>query len=345
MNQPTIDPLHIHGYGCVSAAGNSPAELYQACVSGENIPTTEMERQLGEQTITYPVRRVDQTGLRAAMPRHPRLRRSSSVTKFAITAASQALGPDRVSAIQNGYLNIGVVVTLFNGCVNYSNKFFSEVLDDPSLASPILFPETVFNAPASHIAAYLDASGPAYSMIGDSAAWFSGIRVAETWMTAGLVDGCLVICAEELDWLSCEALGYYAKGTSTTEGAAAVYFEKNTSSLQLGSLNGPHHYTDGGERRSALAQAWKTATPSDSDTLIDGLLGLHAIDRDEQSTLGQWQGKRISPLTTVGHGMGVNAGLQTIAALESVRSDDTQGAVVFAAGDNQHAYTAHFSKP
>ncbi|MFK7911155.1 MAG: beta-ketoacyl synthase N-terminal-like domain-containing protein [Akkermansiaceae bacterium] len=343
MSISQTDQLYVHGYGCVSAAGNSPTELYQSCLSAENIPVTQLERSVDEELFTYPVRAVDQTALRAAMPRHPRLRRSSSVTKFAITAATQALGDERIAAIQSGDLKIGIVVTFFNGCVNYSNRFYSEVLDDPSVASPILFPETVFNAPASHVAAFLSSPGPAYSLIGDSAAWFSGIRVAGDWLRAGDVDGCLVISAEELDWLSSEALGYYARGMVATEGSAAVYLEQSTSDIQLETLDGPHDFTSGAERKSALAQLWEIEKSPEHDLLVDGLLGVEKIDRQEQTTLSDWTGSRMSPLTKLGHGMGVNSGLQTIAALESLTADHSS-ALVFSAGGNQHAFAARLSK-
>ena len=43
--------------------------------------------------------------------------------------------------------------------IRYSERFFGEVLENPATASPMLFPETVMNAPASHMAAYLGCTG------------------------------------------------------------------------------------------------------------------------------------------------------------------------------------------
>ena len=39
----------------------------------------------------------------------------------------EALGEERLSAIAAGDLRVGVIFTLINGCVNYSNRFFGEV--------------------------------------------------------------------------------------------------------------------------------------------------------------------------------------------------------------------------
>lgn len=343
ISSPNHSPVFVHGYGSVSAAGMDAAALYQACSNKNDITITQLTRQVKEETISYNVRPVDQLELRGVMPKHPRLRRASGVTKSAITAAAEALGEERISSIQNGEIRLGVVVSLINGCVNYSNRFYTEVVSDPSLASPILFPETVFNAPASHVAAYLGSDGPAYTLLGDSSAWFSAIDVARGWLDTDQVDGCLILCAEELDWLSCEGLSYYSRELVATEGAAAIYLENNPSEIELASLLGPFDYTSHEEKRIAIQQAWEIEKDADSDLLIDGLTGISQLDRDEQSATDDWSGQRISPLATLGSGMGANCGFQTIIALEALKHNGG-ASIVFASGGNQHAYSARFQK-
>lgn len=315
--------------------------LYGACLEKREIPTAILEREVGGKTVTYAHRPVDTEALRAAMPKHPRLRRASNVTKFAVTAAHEAVGEERLEKMKSGGLRIGIVMSFMNGCVNYSNRFFSEVLDDPTLASPMIFPETVFNAPASHIAAYLECDGPVYTLIGDTATWFSAFRVADDWISAGLVDGCLIVSAEETDWLTLEALGLYSPDFIATEGAAAVYLEASPSGIALDSLHGSFDYTSAPERRSALASAFSKTTPE--GILVDGLTGLPRMDRDEIEATSGWTGERMSPVPTLGESMGVRYGFQTIAALEALR-DGHNSATVFAAGGNQHAFSARFTK-
>ncbi len=334
-------PLYIHGHGAVSCAGMDARSLYEACVGKKVIPTETLEREAGRKTISYPHRPVDTQALRAAMPKHPRLRRASNVTKFAVTAAHQAIGEERLAKMKSGELRIGIVMSFMNGCVNYSNRFFGEVLDDPAFASPMIFPETVFNAPASHIAAYLECDGPVYTLIGDTATWFSAFRVAEDWIAAGLVDGCLVVSAEETDWLTLESLSLYSRDFTATEGAAAVYLEATPSEISLETLHGPFDYTCATERRDAMASAF-SKTKSDG-LLLDGLTGISRIDTDEAAITSAWTGERMSPAKTLGEGMGVRYGFQTIAALEALR-DGQQSATVFASGGNQHAFSARFMK-
>lgn len=317
--------------------------VYQACCERRAIATTSLERKLGEAMVSTDVRMVDQAALRGVMPRHPRLRRASGVTKFAITAAAEALGEELIGRVQQGEKRIGIVMSLINGCVNYSNRFYTEVLAEPSLASPILFPETVYNAPASHVASYLSCDGPVYTLIGDSAAWFTAMDVARGWLENGQVDGCLVLCAEELDWLNAEALGLYSRELVATEGAAAVYLESGGSDVCLDSLHGPYDYRCAAEKRQAVAEAWREVSVFGSDLLVDGLTGVKRIDRDEGVVIQDWDGKRVSPAEVLGSGMGSGCGFQTVVALEALKGG-YNAATVLAAGNNQHAYIAQFTR-
>lgn len=334
-------PLFIHGHGAVSAAGIGAAQLFRACLEPSRLPTTRLERSIGQETISYLYRPVDTEALRAAMPKHPRFRRSSNITKFAVNAAQQAIGDERLEQMKNHKLNIGLLFTLLNGCVNYSNRFFSEVLDDPSLASPLLFPETVFNAPASHIAAYLGCDGPTYTMIGDSTTWFSAMKIAEGWIADGHVDGCLVVCGEETDWLTLEGLGLYSKNLIATEGAAAVYLEAHPSEISIAELNGPFCYNNASERSAAVRKSWAPHASSTDGILIDGLTGIHSLDRAELATSASWPGPRLSPALVLGEGMGIRCGFQTIAAIEALYNDH-RSAVVLASGGNQQSFSARF---
>lgn len=334
-------PLFIHGHGAVSCAGMDPRILFEACLERKEIATSTLERDLGEKVVSYLHRPVDSAALRSAMPKHPRLRRASNVTKFAVTAAHQAIGEARLAEMKSGSLRIGIVMSFMNGCVNYSNRFFGEVLDDPSLASPMIFPETVFNAPASHVAAYLECDGPVYTLIGDTATWFSAFRVADDWISSGLVDGCLIVSAEETDWLTLEALSLYSRDFVATEGAAAVYLEASPSAIALGSLKGPFDYTSADERREAMDTAFSET--SSGGILVDGITGIPRMDRDESAAIDAWSGDRISPAVTLGESMGIRYGFQTIVAIESIlNGGDT--ATVFAAGGNQHAFSASFKR-
>ena len=343
MNTFSKNPIYVHGYGCVSSAGLSAADLYQCCSLAVPVESQPLERRLGDQTITSRVRAVDKLALKKLLPKHPRLRRSSSITKFIMAAALQALNQQRLEQISHGEFRLGIVVSFFNGCINYSNRFYSEVLDDPKLTSPILFPETVFNAPASHVASYLNSEGPVYTLIGDSSVFLSAMQVATDWLNSDLVDGCLVLSGEELDWLSAEALTYYSPSLEATEGASAIYLEREPAHIVLDHLSQAHHYTCQAERAEALRNAFSSIECESNALLVDGLADIEPLDRDEHALVKSWTGDRMSPLSTLGFGMGASSGFQTMAALEALKHGKTSS-VVLASGSNQQAYSAHFKQ-
>jgi 3-oxoacyl-(acyl-carrier-protein) synthase len=111
--------------------------------------------------------------------------------------------------------------------VQYSRRFYAEVLQDPKTASPILFPETVFNAPSSHLSALLASPAANYTLVGDYHCFTDGLDLARFWLITGRAEEVLLVAAEELDWLSAEAIQLLDPTTPLTEGAVALLLGKS----------------------------------------------------------------------------------------------------------------------
>jgi len=90
-----------------------------------------------------------------------------------------------------------------------------------------VFPETVFNAPASHLAALIGTTAVDYTLVGDPGIFLHGLAIAGDWLLVGRVDGCLVVGAEEVDWLTSDAYGLFARKSILSEGAGAVYVRRS----------------------------------------------------------------------------------------------------------------------
>ena len=86
---------------------------------------------------------------------------------------------------------LGIIVCVLSGCVNYSRRFYDETLKDPGTASPLVFPETVFNAPASHISAFLGSMAVNYTLVGDAGTFLQGLATGANWLIEGKVSECL----------------------------------------------------------------------------------------------------------------------------------------------------------
>jgi hypothetical protein len=328
--------VSITGFGAVSPAGWGVSALMRAMHSRERIQPIALERQSPETIVHTPILRVPTEG--ATTPKFARLRRTSPISKFAAAATVEALGETRLAEITAGQRRVGVIFTLTNGCVNYSNRFFTEALADPTLASPILFPETVFNAPSSHLSALIGSAAPNDTLIGDSTGFFSGIDLAVEWIERGDVDGCLVVAAEEADWLSAEGLRHYSRAYLPAEGAAAVFLEPAEGPVRLLRLPDPVSLAAHSRLQAARIIRDQLAPTDDGQTLlIDGRIGIARFDRPETVAWEDWSGPRWSPRRILGEGMGVSAALQTVAAVAALADGQFQQVAVTAVGGNQHA--------
>ncbi len=326
----TFSPLIIRGMGAVSAAGWSVDDLRQAVTSNRDIPTTLLPRTSGVRDWDCKVRLVPDPPP-DRLPRHNRLRRASNVTRFAMAAATEAVAGRSCATT-------GIITCMMNGCVSFTNRFYQEVLDDPALASPILFPETVFNAPASHVASYLGVNGPVSTLIGEPNIVAEALHMAQTWMETGLVDQCLVIGAEEADWLSTEGVTYYDKRLVVSEGAGALLLALDGEGPRLHHQCGPFAYHSNAERGKEVADLAETLATAPADVLIDNALGLPRFDKQEQAAwAGRWQGEVLSPRRLLGEGMGSSSALQLVLAA-SLAGTNGRRSLVSMPGYNTAAY-------
>src|SRR5260370_31286111 len=97
---------------------------------------------------------------------HPRLRRSGTLSLMGAAAAYDALADAGFQPEVQLGARCAVVYAICSGGVNYTRRFFHElVTQSPNAVSPMLFPATVYNAPASHLAALLKLDAQSYTLL------------------------------------------------------------------------------------------------------------------------------------------------------------------------------------
>src|SRR4051794_11561389 len=198
--------VHIAGRGWVTPLGSGLAEVWEQICAGKGPALEAIDGPGG--TKPYSCFRVPASALQK-LPVHPRLRRGSAISRFAAAAAAAALDDARETFGEIDVSRMAVVFAVSNGGVIYTKRFYSDIVSaGAGAASPLLFPETVFNAPASHVAALFGVTGPTYTLVGDAAVGLSALNMAVELMRNDALDSCLVVAAEEADWLLCDA---YAK--------------------------------------------------------------------------------------------------------------------------------------
>lgn len=225
----------ICGMGWVTPLGRGLQEVLIRLRQGDLPLAESFQNPLGGET--GPVYRIPATMVQDAAA-FPRLRRSSVISHFALAAATDAI--EQAGLTPEQLSRTVLVFTSSDGGVIYTRRFYAEIVDrGEGTGSPLLFPETVYNAPASHIAARLGLQGEAVTLVGDAAAGIQALEAGCEFLAAGEADFCLVCAAQELDWVTCDAYQRWRALEKTTdaapfsEGAAAIVLSRGGSGCQL----------------------------------------------------------------------------------------------------------------
>jgi hypothetical protein len=335
--------IFVAGLGAVSPAGWNVAVLREALGRGEPLPIQPVDRPGWEKPLR--TRAVPAPAARPAFLAHPRLRRTSPITHYAAAAALEAVA--RLQTVPGAMRRLGLVVCLQAGCVNYSCRFFDETLKDPATASPLLFPETVYAAPASHVAALLENVTLAYSLVGDPASLLQGLSLGVQWLEQDRVDACLIIGVEETNWILADALWHLDRTAAISSGAGALCVCRDpalSAGVELAAITDPHTYSASNSRRRA-AKAMRDQLPgcSPAELLCDGLGENPRLDAAEREAWNDWSGPRLSPKRILGEGLMASAAWQCVLACDAVASRRFTAANVSLVGSNQQAIGARFT--
>ena len=194
--------LAIAGMGWITPLATGVDSVWERLLHGEEASATTISDEFGDRS--YNVFRVPESALKSAA--HPRLRRASAISRFAAVAGLDALRAASVKLDAQTAERTALIFAISNGGVIYTKRFYRDIVSEGAQsASPLLFPETVFNAPASHLAAILGISGATYTLVGDGAVGLLAIKMAEDLMANEAIDYCLIVGTEEIDWLLCDA--------------------------------------------------------------------------------------------------------------------------------------------
>lgn len=231
--------LAIAGMGWVTPLGTGIDSVWERLLQGEEASATTISERFSERV--YSVFRVPESVLKGLS--HPRLRRASAISRFAAAAALHALESAGLKPGSQHAEKSALIFAISNGGVTYTKRFYHEIVTaGAQAASPLLFPETVFNAPASHLAAILGVTGATYTLVGDGAVGLAAITMAEELMMNEELDHCLVVGTEEIDWVLCDAYRRWRllrlappiepfskpnRGMILSEGAGAVVLGRN----------------------------------------------------------------------------------------------------------------------
>lgn len=335
--------IFVAGIGAVSPAGWTVTALREALDKNEPLPVQSLPRPGWDKPLH--ARIVPNPPMRPEFLAHPRLRRASSITHYVASAALEAMAGLRANAtIKN--LRLGIISCFQSGCVQYTCRFYDETLKNPATASPLVFPETVYAAPTSHVAALLENVVLAYSLVGDPSSYLNGVALATEWLNENRVDACLVIGAEETHWIIADALIHLERPATLAAGAGALclcHDSRLSAGVELAAITDAHTIT----KRLSVAQAAQAmrrqlGAHSPGELLVDGAGSSPECDRAELAAWNDSTSARVSPKHILGEGMMAAAAWQCVAACDYIAQKRHPAAAVSLVGFNQQAIGARF---
>jgi hypothetical protein len=305
---------------------------------GDPLPVQPMPRPGWEKPLS--ARFIPPPPNKPAFLAHARLRRASPMTHYTVGAALEALGGD-VELIKSGALRLGIVACTMTGGISYSRRFYEEVLQDPAMASPMVFPETVFNAPASHLSAYLGTAMVNYTLVGDAGAFLQGLAVAAQWLDDGVAEACVVIGAEELDWTAADALRLFDRHSVYTSGAGTLYLKNEcppAAPVELSAVTDSFPATRNMGRAEA-ARRMRAQLPAGAPN------ELLCANESGNAAWNDWTGGRLAPKTILGEAFAASAAWQCVAACDAIQRCQYEAANVSITGAGGQTIGARFIKP
>ena len=321
--------LGIAGMGWVTPLGSDLSGVWQRLLNGETAPVQAISSPLGP---TYPVIPV----ATEQAPAHPRLRRSSAISRFAVIAGLAALQDARLKLDAETAARTALIFAVSNGGVIYTKRFYDEIVESGAqAASPLLFPETVFNAPASHMAAILGITGASYTLVGDGAVGILALRMAEDLMENEMLDRCLVVGAEETDWLLCDAYRKWRllrsappiepfmqppRGTILSEGAGAVLLSRS-GTIQLEKIATGANFRRQSEAADSVEKVFTELCEGEIDLVVASANGTFIDAAERAAVLRNCPSAKVHAMkAALGESVGASSLWQIISGAQSLRT-------------------------
>ena len=331
--------VFVQGVGAVTPLGQSALETWDQLCQGRQASRKLMANPIGgRQYYWYPV----PAKFLSDAARRPRLRRSGTVSLLGVAAGFDALADGGYKPGPEMKEKIAVIFAICSGGVIYTRRLYHEIVTQgANAASPVLFPETVYNAAASHMAALLGTDAQCYTLVGDSSVGLSALHfAAELLEIQPDLDGCLVVGTEEADWLLADAFASWrmattkdsfqvfgnTNGTVFAEGAAAVLLGR-IGSIGISGISAGLPFFSRNESAPVAVELLTGLLAGSSPQLIIASANGTFVDEVERIAFGRLLDRVpvFAPKPAVGEALGAGALFQVVAACLALRRRQMPG--------------------
>lgn len=319
--------LVITGMGMVGPFGSGNDNFWRGITEGKNFlrPVTRYEfpRLAGE---------VPDFSLKEFV-KDPRLARSPLVSQYALASAVSAVSDAGIELKKMDSEKTAVIFGTCNGpCLATERNYASLIEKGGKSVDPLLFPESVFNAPAGLISIFFGIKGPCIALPQGPVAGGYAMTTAINYLTSYDMDYALVVASDELSKVAHEAFSYLRvispndgneegmrpfdrtrNGSVLSEGGVAMVLETEFGAKQRGAriygevigcgmASDGYRIADNNPDGSGLCLSIKNAmtkahdlcqiTPDNIDYVVAMALSIKKIDAMETRAIKMAFGKR-----------------------------------------------------
>ncbi len=192
--------MKIAGIGMIFTQGLGIDSLEKALQNGWRKPGEVAAHPVSGGTLPAYLVDLTTTSVKALLKK---VRRSDSLSKMSVVAASDALADSGIENIAQKRLGI-IIATAFGPHVT-TFDFLDDILDHGDAAvSPTTFSNSVHNAAASYVATSLNIKGPTLTITQFHFSFQGALQLAQAWLQQGRCDYVLVGAVDQYG----EVLGY-----------------------------------------------------------------------------------------------------------------------------------------
>jgi 3-oxoacyl-[acyl-carrier-protein] synthase II len=315
-----MDHIVITGIGIISACGIGKEAFWKSCLEGrtgigaiQSFDTSGYPSHLGAEARDF--------NPKDFMP-PLKYRRMSRVSRLAVAASIEAIKDAALAVSPQSAPSIGVVLGTGYGSTAQTDEFYVGLLKEgPEGANPILFPDTVPNAPASQISIHHGLQGPNTTFSHNEVSGEQALAYAFRLLQEDRAQAVIAGSADELSFVlfhSFAALRALSpkdrreegmrpfdrrrNGRVLGEGAAVFVLEKESragergagnygalvSCAATGGLAGISHYETGGEQMArAMDKTLRQAglSPAQVDYLSAAANSTRELDQAEAGAI------------------------------------------------------------
>ncbi len=208
--------IAITGMGLISAIGIGRHEFWENCKKAESgikrihaFDTHGLRSNIAAYVDAFTPKQFLPPGV---------YRRMSRVSQMAVAASVEALADSRLDLSTTNTDRIGVIVgTAYGSSSSVEDFYLSLLRDGPRGAQPLYFPETVPNAPASHMAMFHGITGPNTTFCQNEISAENAILYARNLLLQDQADVILVGGADELSKILFECYHVFLNPAITKE--------------------------------------------------------------------------------------------------------------------------------